>query len=356
MALAFESDGTLAQMMKILLKRDTLSAMLLVVLPGFAAVFTWCMTACAGPTAPTNCEAALEIILVVDSSGSIALTAGAFDRLKTFANSVVSSFTITPAGAHFGLVDFSNRADTRLILGLTGDTQAIHAAIDSIPFFGNGTDTSSGLAQAQAELEANGQISVNRAIVLITDGQADDGPAAVSAATNSKAAGTKIFTIGVTSQINFAQLQQIASEPVSSTVFTVDDFSALPGILQQLVVDVCAPTGADLSVTKSGTPNPVLVGSHLTYTLTVSNLGPNRANGIVLTDALPKAAGFVSANATQGNCSQAGGIITCSLGVLEKGAAATITILTTALKTGLSAACGEALEIMLVVDSSGALR
>ncbi|MFD0590920.1 DUF6923 family protein [Paenibacillus sp. GCM10027627] len=46
-------------------------------------------------------------------------------------------------------------------------------------------------------------------------------------------------------------------------------------------------TSADLSVDKTGSPNPVQPGDLLTYTIVVSNAGPNNALNVTLTDAVP---------------------------------------------------------------------
>jgi uncharacterized repeat protein (TIGR01451 family) len=84
---------------------------------------------------------------------------------------------------------------------------------------------------------------------------------------------------------------------------------------------------ADLAVTQTDSPDPVHVGQSLTYTIKVTNSG-STATGVTLTDNLPKNAGFASAATTQGNCSAKPEkqLVTCGLGNLAGGAAATVTI------------------------------
>ena len=45
--------------------------------------------------------------------------------------------------------------------------------------------------------------------LLVTDGRADDGPAAMFAAANSKAEGTEIFTVGITDSIDSNQSRRL---------------------------------------------------------------------------------------------------------------------------------------------------
>lgn len=87
-----------------------------------------------------------------------------------------------------------------------------------------------------------------------------------------------------------------------------------------------AATSADLSLTKSASPDPVLVGGTLTYTLTASNAGPATATSVTVTDPLPAGVSFVSAATSQGSCGQSAGTVTCSLGSLAPAGSATITI------------------------------
>jgi len=85
---------------------------------------------------------------------------------------------------------------------------------------------------------------------------------------------------------------------------------------------------ADLAVSVSGAPNPVAVGSNLTYTIVVTNRGPSQASGVIATFHLPSSI-FVSANASQGSCSQSGGTVICDLGMLLSGFKATVAIMAT---------------------------
>ena len=89
-------------------------------------------------------------------------------------------------------------------------------------------------------------------------------------------------------------------------------------------------TSADLSITKSDAPDPVFVNGTLTYTLSVHNDGPSDATAVQVSDTLPAGVAFVSATPSQGSCSQAAGVVSCSLGSVVDGASPTVTIVVTA--------------------------
>ena len=57
---------------------------------------------------------------------------------------------------------------------------------------------------------------------------------------------------------------------------------------------------ADLAVTKADSPDPVLAGANLTYTLTVRNDGPNTATSVSMTDVIPAGTTFVAFTAPAG--------------------------------------------------------
>jgi uncharacterized repeat protein (TIGR01451 family) len=75
---------------------------------------------------------------------------------------------------------------------------------------------------------------------------------------------------------------------------------------------------ADLSVIKRDSPDPVIVGSNLIYRLTAQNDGPDTAESVVVTDALPASVNYVSNNC--GAAPPAGNVLTWNVGNLASGA------------------------------------
>lgn len=90
---------------------------------------------------------------------------------------------------------------------------------------------------------------------------------------------------------------------------------------------------ADLAIAKTVSPDPVSAGKNLTYTLTVTNNGPDEAAGIRVEEAIPADTTLGSVSASQGSCSGTGPVA-CSIGTLTKGATATATIVVKPAKAG----------------------
>ena len=88
---------------------------------------------------------------------------------------------------------------------------------------------------------------------------------------------------------------------------------------------------ADLSIVKTDSPDPVGVGGNITYSVTVSNAGPDAAVGAHWDDSLPASLDFVSLQQDSGptaSCTPppVGSSVSCSWGSLDAGSAATFTL------------------------------
>lgn len=81
----------------------------------------------------------------------------------------------------------------------------------------------------------------------------------------------------------------------------------------------------DLAITKVDSTDPVRAGRNLTYTITVTNNGPNPATGVTVNDTLPNGLTARSVTASQGGC-EGSAVIQCVLGDVAVGGTATVTI------------------------------
>ncbi len=100
------------------------------------------------------------------------------------------------------------------------------------------------------------------------------------------------------------------------------------------VVVPASAASADLSLTMTESADPVTLGAPFWYSLLVHNAGPDPASGVVVTNTLAAGVTLASAVATQGSCSAADGIVTCSLSAIGADQSATITLNVTAAVTG----------------------
>ena len=120
---------------------------------------------------------------------------------------------------------------------------------------------------------------------------------------------------------------------------TITDGVTAPDDAPNGEVIITYAASADLAAANSGSPNPVVSGNQLTYTITAANTGGLTATGVTVTDPLPASAHYNSASATQGTCTRPstakGGTVTCSLGSLGGGDSATVTIVVTTTKPGM---------------------
>jgi uncharacterized repeat protein (TIGR01451 family) len=91
---------------------------------------------------------------------------------------------------------------------------------------------------------------------------------------------------------------------------------------------------ADLAVGLRASPNPARPGAPLTYTLDITNTGPDQATSVQLIDTLPLSATFAAASPSQGSCFGTSTIV-CNLGALASGAPATVTLVVTPTAAGL---------------------
>jgi serine protease len=117
--------------------------------------------------------------------------------------------------------------------------------------------------------------------------------------------------------------------------------------LREAIVEIIA---SDLAITKTGSPDPATVGDNLTYTVTVTNNGPNTATSVTVTDNLPAETTFVSCSSTGGGvCGGSDNNRTVTFASLATGESETITFVA---NVNCSVADGTVINNTATVNSS----
>jgi uncharacterized repeat protein (TIGR01451 family) len=110
------------------------------------------------------------------------------------------------------------------------------------------------------------------------------------------------------------------------------DGEGADGEVEDYAVNVQA--AINLTPVLTAQPDAVAVGSNLVLTVSITNSGPSRATGVLVTNQLPAGSAFFSAVVSQGSCNLNGDILDCDLGALDSGSGATIIITVQAAVSG----------------------
>ncbi len=127
-----------------------------------------------------------------------------------------------------------------------------------------------------------------------------------------------------------ARINADFNETARNNATTVDRLSDHDPVLAYF--QVAGFQAADLAITKSDSPDPVVAGTNLVYSIDVTNNGPDAASNAAWTDSLPAGTTFVSlASAAGWSCTTpavgSGGMVSCSLASFAVGTAAfTLTV------------------------------
>ena len=107
-----------------------------------------------------------------------------------------------------------------------------------------------------------------------------------------------------------------------------------PFMTASVIVNPAPPSGADLGISMSASPNPDVVSNQLSYTIVVANAGPADVPDAVVTGSLPANAAFVSVSVSQGTATQNAGALRWDAQSLVSGARATATVVVLPLTAG----------------------
>ena len=188
-----------------------------------------------------SCSEAFDIIVLLDSSGSIGDAQFAF-ALTAVAN-LSSRYTIGSDYTRFGVILYSHVVHVAHVIALDEytDSANLTAAILLLPYSRGGTLTGSAITYAtehrfNTTFGARERGTVPQILIVATDGRSFDdvtGPSQAAAK-----AGIDLFSIGIGDGPDQNQLLEIA-RGVSSRVFNTEDYQHLIGLSPLLAAETC---------------------------------------------------------------------------------------------------------------------
>ena len=125
------------------------------------------------------------------------------------------------------------------------------------------------------------------------------------------------FTAPITGQAGYEHVNTVCADAIDHVGNPLKDCDdARVTITPRLI---------DLVIVKEAT-SPTKLNGTVSYSLTVTNNGPDTATNVVVADPAPAGIQYVSATPSQGTCSVSAALVTCQLGTLSVGQTVTIAI------------------------------
>jgi len=199
-------------------------------------------------TLPTCADAGdvspVQAVLVIDQSGS--MLGAPLAEARNAASDFVDLMDLQKGQDIVAIVSFDDRAFVRQTF--TYDRNKATSAIQRVQE-GGGTDIAAGLTSATHEI-AKQDVTTNtrQVIILLSDGDNNNGPAPVIAAADAaKAQGIRLFTVAL-GGADTATLSQIASSP--EDYYETADPTALMGIYSDIAAGIVGTVATDIAVTE----------------------------------------------------------------------------------------------------------
>ncbi|XP_039271794.2 collagen alpha-6(VI) chain-like [Styela clava] len=185
-------------------------------------------------------ENATDVVLLIDGSYSVGHSD--WEVVKSFMINITQRFEIGPNAVQVGVVQYASQQRIEFALKDYNDSSALHGAIRNLKWMMGDTHTAEALGFARQyaltpEAGARGS-NVSKMLIIVTDGDPQDSREINEAAAAIRAAGWRVFAIGV-GQATLSELHILASKPVLDHVFHADDFESTRNLKGRLFRMIC---------------------------------------------------------------------------------------------------------------------
>eukprot|EP01128_Nolandella_sp_AFSM9_P001581 TRINITY_DN117_c0_g1_i1.p1 TRINITY_DN117_c0_g1~~TRINITY_DN117_c0_g1_i1.p1 ORF type:complete len:840 (-),score=227.93 TRINITY_DN117_c0_g1_i1:199-2718(-) len=202
-----------------------------------------CASFCVGFTMDTTCSSELDLMLILDASGSV--QSSGWRQIIKFSQAIVDRFEISDTAARVGAVQFSSTSTSRLEFGLSSDAATVKSGITSMSYPSRArTDIAKGFELANDEMFSSSRSDANLVYILLTDGVQNEPEGRPSdpnvPASVAKTQGVEIFVVGVGADVSPQNLNSMASDPYGDHVFYAQNFDSLLDLISSIVDKACS--------------------------------------------------------------------------------------------------------------------
>lgn len=194
------------------------------------------MEACSSSGPPKKCNATMDVVFALDSSGSAGKEG--FAATTGFVKEVIGHMELGQKKVRPGIVTFADAAMETQVL--TSEKAAVEGKLGALQWAEGSTNSGEALAVAQGMLERTGRLGARQVVVMITDGMPVSGYITSTVAKRLKGAGIRLMFVLVGPGLSKAAVKGWVSFPAEENMVKVDTYGALNATkVTELLVNLC---------------------------------------------------------------------------------------------------------------------
>ncbi|XP_076472877.1 matrilin-1-like [Babylonia areolata] len=192
-----------------------------------------------------------DVVFVLDKSSSI--TTPHFRKQLNFVSNVIGLFNVAKNHTHVSVVTFDTKTKVEFGLQDYETKSQVRQAVLKIKYTAGATNTHLALEKVAKEVltpKGGARKDVARVIIVVTDGMSSDEENTKRwAGVLKKKFRAKIFAIGVGTDVDETELNNIGSHPAGTYVFhVIEGYEALASIKESLAMRACEVPSGDIFV------------------------------------------------------------------------------------------------------------
>lgn len=170
----------------------------------------------------------VDLVIAMDESGSAILD---FRTMKKFVKGLTSRFAVSHSSTRVAVVTWSTETTLEFDFNEYINNEGVEDGIDSIRYSGGWTATGDALHYIRTNLFNMSSMDAQKILFVITNGKSNRQTyEPEDEAQLMKDDGIEIFTIGIGGDVDHAELELIASVPLSSHKFVLKSFLSLSSL------------------------------------------------------------------------------------------------------------------------------